>query len=494
MKKIILTIMAMAAICSAADARKVTGQVVSGKEKLSGVVVSDGENFTKTKKNGKFVLDIKDDAEFVYIVTPAGYAADWSTGVPAFYQEAAGKDTFVFDLLKTDDSGDYSIIAVSDPQTRTKKHFSKFSAQPMAELAETAGNLDGAVAGIILGDICWDSLELLEDYKNEIVRTGVPFYPVVGNHDHEMQVQGDLETSAKYRKAMGPENYAFFLGKDVVIILDNIIYDTQKKYEEGYAPHVLAWVKGLMNYVPKDADLYIAQHGTSFRWFDLEKPWEVAYQELVDLVRGHKVTFISGHTHICNNMNYEENIVEHNVAAICAAWWDTYYCTDGSPSGYKVYECKDGNIEWYYKSLGKDKDYQVEFFMPGETPLAPECVVANVWDWDSEWKVEWFQDGKPMGELDPSFNLSPNYIKDINRAFKGKKIPGYKEPRLNWHYFAAAPAKDAKEVKIVVTSRFGKQWECTVDMTKYADVKAEKVVPEGLPANAVQMLKDLRIF
>ena len=250
MKKIILTIMALAAICSAADARKVTGQVVSGKEKLSGVVVSDGENFTKTKKNGKFVLDIKDDAEFVYIVTPAGYAADWSTGVPAFYQEAAGKDTFVFDLLKTDDSGDYSIIAVSDPQTRTKKHFSQFSAMPMAELAETAGNLDGAVAGIILGDICWDSLELLENYKNEIVRTGVPFYPVVGNHDHELQAQGDLETSAKYRKAMGPENYAFFLGKDVVIILDNIIYDTQKKYEEGYAPHVLAWVKGLMNYVP----------------------------------------------------------------------------------------------------------------------------------------------------------------------------------------------------------------------------------------------------
>ena len=87
MKKIILTIMALAAICGAADARKVTGQVVSGKEKLSGVVVSDGENFTKTKKNGKFVLDIKDDAEFVYIVTPSGYAADWSTGAPQFYHK-----------------------------------------------------------------------------------------------------------------------------------------------------------------------------------------------------------------------------------------------------------------------------------------------------------------------------------------------------------------------------------------------------------------------
>ena len=132
--------------------------------------------------------------------------------------------------------------------------------------------------------------------------------------------------------------------------------------------------------------------------------------------------------------------------------------------------------------------------MPGESPLHPECIVANVWDWDSDWKVEWFQDGRLMGVLEPVFDLSPNYIKDINAAFKGKKIPGYKQPRLNWHYFAAAPDKDAKIVKIVVTGRFGQKWECDVDMTEYADVKAEKLEVEGLPENAVQMLKDAGIF
>ena len=88
MKRIVLMLSAALLICSAADARKVTGSVVSGEEKLSGVIVTDGVNFTQTKKNGKFSFEIKDDAEFVYIVTPAGYAADWSTGVPAFYQKA----------------------------------------------------------------------------------------------------------------------------------------------------------------------------------------------------------------------------------------------------------------------------------------------------------------------------------------------------------------------------------------------------------------------
>lgn len=494
MKKYIAMTAALLMLCGVAQARKVTGRVVSGNEKLSGVIVTDGENFTKTKKNGKFSFEINDDAEFVYIVTPSGYAADWSSGVPAFYQRAEGKDSFVFDLIATDDSGDYSIIAVSDPQTKTKKHFSQFAAYPMEELAETAGKLEGAVAGIVLGDICWDSLELLEDYKAEIVRTGVPFYPVVGNHDHELEAQGDLQTTAKYRLAMGPENYAFFLGKDLVIGLDNIIYDTKKQYEEGYAPHVLNWVRGLMQLIPEEADLYIAQHGTAFRWFDRESPWIVAFPELVDMVRGHKVTFVAGHTHISNNMNYEENIVEHNAPSICGAWWDTYYCTDGSPSGYRIYTCKDGKVEWYHKALGKDKDYQVEFFMPGETPLNPDCVVANVWDWDPEWKVEWFEDGKPMGVLEPTFDLSPKYTKEIYEVFKDKKIPNYKKPRLNWHYFAAAPSKEAKNVKIVVTSRFGQQWECSVDMSKYADVKAEKMVPEDLPENAIDMLKEAGIF
>lgn len=493
MKRIIAVSAALLMLCTLAHARKVSGKVVSGKETLSGVIVTDGENFTQTKKNGRFSFDIKDDAEFVYIVTPSGYAADWSSGVPAFYQRAEGQNTFVFDLLKTDASGNYSFIAVSDPQTKNMKHFGKFTSYPLDELAQTSFQLEGAAAGIILGDICWDSLELLEEYKKAIVRTGIPFYPVVGNHDHELEAKGDHQTTAVYRKAMGPENYAFCLGKDVVIALDNIIYDTRKKYEEGYASHVLAWVKGLMQFIPDYSDLYIVQHGTVFRWFKEDK-WSVAASELFDLVRGHKVIFISGHTHILNNMNYEDNIVEHNVASICAAWWDTYYCTDGTPSGYKVYTSKDGRLEWYYKSLSKDKDYQVEFFMPGESPLHPESIVANVWDWDSQWKVEWFEDGKPMGVLEPVFDLSPRYMIDINISLAGKKIADYKQPRPNWHYFAATPSEGATNVKILVTSRFGQKWECEVDMTQYKYIRRKKMDVEGLPENAEYMLKEAGLY
>ena len=84
MKRIFAVLLACMAVCGIMEARKVSGIVKSADEKLSGVIITDGVNFTQTKKNGKFVLDIKDDAEFVYIVTPAGYVADWSSGVPQF--------------------------------------------------------------------------------------------------------------------------------------------------------------------------------------------------------------------------------------------------------------------------------------------------------------------------------------------------------------------------------------------------------------------------
>ena len=212
MRKIFAFILALAAVSSVADARKVTGTVMCGEEKLSGVIVTDGRDFTQTK-NGKFKFEIEDNAEFVYIVTPSGYVADWSTGIPAFYQTAQGNDRFHFELTRTEPSEEYSIVAIADPQLRNDKHLAQFAAEPMADICETVKGLGGVKVGLALGDICWDSFDMLDKYKAEILRTGIPFYPVAGNHDHDADAKGDVQASAAYRKAMGPENYAFFIGK-----------------------------------------------------------------------------------------------------------------------------------------------------------------------------------------------------------------------------------------------------------------------------------------
>ena len=488
MKKIIAFSAALLMLCGVAQARKVTGKVVSGKEKLAGVIVTDGEHFTKTKKNGKFAFDINDDAEFVYIVTPAGYVAEWSSGVPQFYQEAEGLKKFVFDLKKTAPSKDYSIVAVADPQARSPKHFSQFAGKPLDDVCQTIKGLDGVAVGLALGDICWDEFDRIDDYKAEIVRTGIPFYPVVGNHDHELEAKGDMTSTTLYREKLGPENYAFFLGNDVVIVLDNIIYNTQKDYVEGYADHVLKWVKGLERQIPFSSDLYIAQHCPLRKWFE-DNAKIAGANDLLETVRGHKVTFISGHTHINNVLQYESNISEHNVAAICGSWWDTDHCTDGTPSGYKVFTKQNGKLSWYYKSVGHDKNHQVELYKPGQTAMHPNSVVLNVWDWDPSWKVEWFEDGKPMGKLKPVHEYSPVYINEINAAFVDKKIPSYKRPKLNYHYFAATPSQYAKHVTVAVENPFGKSWVYDVDMSEYVDVQAHRGGAGLMPENTIEAMK-----
>lgn len=489
MKKIIAFSAALLMLCGVAEARKVSGKVISGKEKLAGVIVTDGERFTTTGKNGKFAFDIKDDADFVYIVTPAGYVADWSGGVPAFYQKAEGNKKFVFDLLKTSRTQDYSILAMADPQTKSMEHFKQFAGKPMQDVCETAGKLEGVAVGLALGDICWDDLTLLDEYKKTIVRAGIPFYPVAGNHDNDVSQQGDLNGTAAYRAKMGPENYAFFLGKDVVIVVDNIIYENSRRYEEGYADHVLAWVKGLERLIPYSSELYIAQH-SPLKTKDNVKI--AGANNLLEIVRGHKVTFLSGHDHLNAVLHYESNIMEHNIASICGAWWDTSYCTEGSPAGYKVLSKSSGKLSWYYKTVGKDKDHQIELFKPGESVMHPNAVVLNIWDWDPSWKVEWFEDGRPMGKLKPVQDYSPSYIRQVNEAFTGRMIPIYNYPSLNNHSFAAVPSQYAKHVTISVENPFGKSWVYDVDMTDCVDVQAHRPA-DGNVAEAMKRALDMGI-
>ncbi len=487
MNRFIILAAAFLLLAGTAEARKVSGVVKSGEEKLGGVIITDGKNFTQTKKNGKFSFEIEDDAEFVYVVTPAGYVADWSSGVPAFYQRAEGKKKFEFDLIPVSESADYSIIAVADPQVADDEQFEKFVGYQMDDIRATISGLKDLTIGLALGDITDDKFHLLERYKEEIVRSGIPFYPVIGNHDHELQQVGDAPAAAKYRSLMGPENYAFFLGKELVLVLDNIVYDTKYKYTAAYADHVLTWVGRLMKYVPKGMDVYVAQHSPAKRWETGKKL--AGMSDLLSLLRGRKVTFISGHAHTNNNLDYGNNATEHNVAAISGTWFDTMLCTDGTPAGYKVFTMKGGKLEWYYKTLEQPKDYQMEFYGMGQTLMHPNSIVLNIWDWSSEWKVEWFEDGKPMGKLKPVMEHSPAHIRAMSALYKGKKVPFWKRSSLNYHYFAATPHGDAKTVAIVVENPFGQRWVHTADLSDYVSVQAH--ISGLTPENMEEKVKGL---
>lgn len=449
------------------SARTVRGKVTCGQQNLSDVIVTDGFKFTKTKKNGEFKMSIADSARFVYIVTPSGYAGDWSSGAPQFYQKIDARDTYSFDLIRTGDpSACYNFIAVGDPQPSKERHCDEFDGEPLDDLCQTISGLEGPAVGLVLGDVCFNKYHLMDRWKKSIVRTGIPFYAVPGNHDHVNEIETDRKGSEVYTEYFGPENYAFFIGKDVVIMLDNIIHGLRSRhnYTEGYTEEQLAWVKALLKHIPKDGTVYVGQHsptnGRAYLSGGKETDLILRGGEFLNLLKGRKVHIISGHNHINMNFQYAPDVIEHNVAAICGTWWDAYHCKDGTPRGYKVYTKKSERLTWYYKSVGKDKDFQYEVFLPGEAQMNPESVVVNLWDYDKDWTITWFEDGVCKGEMTRVKEKNHLHKVELEATFakKGKPVTKWKRTSVSNHYFAATPSDGARMITVHIQNPFGKKW------------------------------------
>ena len=148
-------------------------------------------------------------------------------------------------------------------------------------------------------------------------------------------------------------------------------------------------------------------------------------------------------------------------------------------------------VPWYYKAIGQDRNFQVEIFKPGQTLRHPNSVVANVWDWDPAWKVEWYEDGRYMGKMDKVEEFSPLHIAEMKAKYEplGKEPSSWKTTRVGEHYFAATPSQYAKTVTVAVTGRFGQTWVYDVDMTEYVDVQAHRGGAGLMPENTIEAMK-----
>ena len=78
------------------------------------------------------------------------------------------------------------------------------------------------------------------------------------------------------------------------------------------------------------------------------------------------------------------------------------------------------------QSYRKPSDYQFRTYKPGEFKSQLKQVVANIWDWDPDWKVEWFEDGKPKGPMQPFEDEDQDFI-----TMKNGKAEGYHTRHLS---------------------------------------------------------------
>ena len=502
MKKILLAAIAACLIGLPAQARKVRGSVSAKGKPLAGVTVSDGYRFTSTGADGSFSLNTHKDARFVFVITPSGFVADFSSGAPQFYLPVKGTKSFDFQLDRLSESDDYTLFSVSDPQMQNQKHLKRFLGRPLGDLrgmAKAYGEQRQTV-GIALGDIAWNRHWVFEPYKKAIATTGIPFYAVIGNHDF-IQNQEGIAAGAGYEQAFGPYNYAFWLGKDRVIGVNSILFkgngteDPEKSsnnYKEGYSEETLGFVAGLLKYVPKGTHIYMAQHSPiRFVHEDKNNDIEGAAQMLA-LLEGYTVDILSGHTHVMNKVRVNDYVVDNNAAAIGGAWWATNWCRDGSPRGYEIISSVNGDISWRWHNLDYPDDFQVQFVGMDRTWRHPNSVLANAWSADENWTCTWTQDGVEMGTLERETDFSTSYGQEILDVYNGdfSKIPGYKRPAAQRHFFVATPSQYASEVSITVSAPDGRSWSHSFDLRdSYIDLQAHRGGAGLMPENTLSAMK-----
>ena len=108
----------------------------------------------------------------------------------------------------------------------------------------------------------------------------------------------------------------------------------------------------------------------------------------------------------------------------------------------------------------------VKIFRPGEGLLNPESVVVNLWDYDENWTLEWFEDGKPKGALTRVEEYNPFHKAEVEATYakRGMPVEDWKSTIKSAHCFAATPSAGAKKITIVIRNPFGKEWKEEINL------------------------------
>lgn len=442
-----------------------SGRVRSGGKGIAGVAVTDGINVTLTDVKGAYTLASNGTAEFVYISIPRGYEFPSEKGITRFYKKIipqGGKFNADFELQKlSGDDTKHAFIVWADPQIQNKEDAALLKSQSVPDAHRLVSGYKIPVHGIGCGDLVWDKFDLFSDYQEAIGNVGAPFFQVIGNHDMDVDARTDDFSSQTFKGLFGPTYYSFNRGEVHYVVLDDVFFiGTAKKYI-GYIPeHQFAWLEQDLANVKPGTTVVVSLHipvntGTKRREKLSEDPigGVVANRrELYRMLKPYKAHIMSGHTHF-NEKVFEGDIIEHVHGTVCGAWWTGPICHDGTPNGYGVYEVNGGDVQWYYKSVGHAKEHQFNLYPVGSVKEKPDAFAVNVWNWDPSWRVEWFEDGKAMGELQREIACDPLSVELHAGADKPVKR-GWVEPLLTDHMFFASPSAEAKKITIQVTDRF----------------------------------------
>ncbi|UCC81881.1 MAG: calcineurin-like phosphoesterase family protein [Gemmatimonadota bacterium] len=453
---------------------RIRGQVRGPEGGIGGAAVSDGLEVVGTARDGTFELVSSADRQFLQMSVPGGYSIPLNaTGTARFYQpirpDAGDELEAVFELERLPRPDERHVVLVlADPQTQNEQEVEWLHEETVSDVKHVVAGLgDREVFGIACGDIMYNNLEHFPGYERVVSAMGVPFFQVVGNHDMDFEARTDEDATATFSRHFGPRYYSFDRGAVHYVVLDDVFWHGSDYI--GYIDHAqLTWLANDLALIEPGRTVFVAVHipvlGSRHVRDGAAEPGSsmaiMNREALYRLLEPYEAHVLAGHTHEIEHV-YEGGVREHVCGAVCGSWWSGPICPEGTPKGYTVYEVDGSQVSWRYKSTGHGFDHQIRAYPHGANPEAPDEIVANVWDWDPEWSVVWYEDGDRVGEMARRIGLDPLSVE----LHTGPDLPvrrEWVEPVRTGHLFYAPASRDAHEIRIEATDRFGRVYTALV--------------------------------
>ena len=488
---------------------------------LADVVVSDGVEVVRTDSDGKYSFKSAKKYGYVFLSTPSGYMPQVQDVLPLIYRKVArGNETKVervdFPLLSEGNQTNHKMLVFGDMHLAGGRNndgtwFSRFCNDVNEYVNAHPGE---KIYAITLGDMTWDYYwydknYVFDEYLADIKKiVNVPIFHTVGNHDHDMNEAGDFDTILRYMDTVAPDYYSFNIGNVHYVILDNILCTNNgggkayRTYEHKVSDDQMKWLEKDLSFVSKSTPVVIAMHAPVSNLAAGNRT------SLLNIVSSFdQVHFFTGHSHQTAN-NTGSNWYDHNCGAVCADWWDcvketsgkVHIGTDGSFGGYEIFDIKNTDFSWVFKGTERDQNVQFRTYDRNNIHLTAEkCtpsnfsdkakeifntvagdwtvadknneVYINVFNYDSKWKIEVTENGKPLTveKSGGSKFRDPLHILIYMSVCKKEKEDAF-TTKSNGHMWKVTASSPNSTLEIKVTDRFGNVYTETMTRPKAFNV------------------------
>ncbi len=373
-----------------------------GEPGIAGVRVSDGETVRLTDGDGRYRLEIEDEA-IVFITKPAGFMTPLSEdNLPRFYYihqpqgspeglrypgvEPTGPlpEAIDFPLHEQQEPKRFQALLFADTQPQTEAELDYIRDDVVTELIGT-----GARFGMTLGDITYDDMSVFPRLNRLMAEIGIPWYNVPGNHEINFEAENDAYSLETFKRYFGPPYYAFEYGDALFVVLDNIEYHGNGQSDPGdvrgnggyiakLGKRQLTWLRRELAHVPTEKLIFLGMHSPLETYLgDAPGVTTQDRRELFKLLSGRPNLYaVAGHTHTTEHRYFGEadgfrgpgKFHHHVLATVSGSWWSgpfdprgvpTTDQRDGTPNGYHVLEVDGVNASVRFKAAGKPADYQM---------------------------------------------------------------------------------------------------------------------------------------